>query len=301
MIPTLDLRRLRYFEAAARLQSISSAARSLGIAQPALSLHIAKLEDAYQVQLFERLPRGVALTPAGQTLLAHARIILAELASADRALRKASQEIAIPSDLRIGMVSSLAELVTPRLVVVLASKFPSISPRIRMMSARQCHEDIEAARLDLAVTVPTERYGDGEVLATGPLRLVSRADPQAPVPPQIEFAAVTGLPLVIPPRDNGLRYLVDAAAADAGLELRNVIEIDGLGPRKEAVLAGLGYTILPFANVVRDVGAGLLVCQEIVRPPIFRSILFRHRQGLDRRFVERMRSILATHISASSL
>ena len=69
---------LRHFLAVAAEGSISAAASKLAITQPALTKNIQKLEGSLGVALFERRPRGMALTSYGRTLLPHARRIEAE-------------------------------------------------------------------------------------------------------------------------------------------------------------------------------------------------------------------------------
>lgn len=74
----LELRQLKYFCKVAELQHFSQAADELHIVQPALSRQIKQLEEELEVELFERLPRGVKLTAAGRTLLERAKHLLAE-------------------------------------------------------------------------------------------------------------------------------------------------------------------------------------------------------------------------------
>lgn len=59
-------RQIRYFLMVAEYQSFTAAADALFVAQPALSRQIAELETELGFPLFERLPRGVRLTPGGQ-------------------------------------------------------------------------------------------------------------------------------------------------------------------------------------------------------------------------------------------
>ncbi len=63
------LEKLKYFQSVAEIGSISAAAQQLKIAQPALSHSIKTLESALGAQLFLRMPKGVTLTIAGETLL----------------------------------------------------------------------------------------------------------------------------------------------------------------------------------------------------------------------------------------
>ncbi|HEX4348919.1 MAG TPA: LysR family transcriptional regulator [Verrucomicrobiae bacterium] len=88
----MELRHLRYFIAVAEEGSLSKAAeRRLHTAQPSLSRQIHDLEMEVGVKLFERRPRGVALTAAGRIFLDHARMALAQVETAGEAARRAEQ------------------------------------------------------------------------------------------------------------------------------------------------------------------------------------------------------------------
>ena len=65
----LPLNALRAFEATARHLSFTRAGLELRVTQAAVSQHVKGLEDRLGLQLFRRLPRGVALTDEGQLLL----------------------------------------------------------------------------------------------------------------------------------------------------------------------------------------------------------------------------------------
>jgi len=84
----MELRHLRYFLAVAETGSISHAAQKLFIAQPPLSAQIRQLEEEVGVPLLVRLPRGVALTSAGESFLTDARAILARSQDAGTRARR---------------------------------------------------------------------------------------------------------------------------------------------------------------------------------------------------------------------
>src|ERR1700693_5769806 len=87
----MELRHLRYFLAIGEEQHYGRAARRLRVAQPALSRQIQDLEEELGFTLFDRLPRGVRLSLAGQLFLEDARRILLEISdAAARAGRVAS-------------------------------------------------------------------------------------------------------------------------------------------------------------------------------------------------------------------
>jgi DNA-binding transcriptional LysR family regulator len=78
----MELRHLRYFVAVGEEQHYGRASRRLRVAQPALSRQIQDLEEELGFKLFERLPRGVKLSAAGELFLQDARRILQEVSEA---------------------------------------------------------------------------------------------------------------------------------------------------------------------------------------------------------------------------
>ncbi|MFZ6049981.1 LysR substrate-binding domain-containing protein [Pseudomonas sp. CR3202] len=76
------LNAVRAFEAAAQLGSYVAASRALHVTQPAIGRHVKLLEDWLGVQLFDRTPRGVELTPAGRAYYARISAALTEIADA---------------------------------------------------------------------------------------------------------------------------------------------------------------------------------------------------------------------------
>lgn len=87
----METRELRYFVTVAEESHVGRAAERLGIAQPPLSRAIAQLERRLGADLFVRTPRGMALTPAGETLLREGRVALAAVEAAERRTRRTAE------------------------------------------------------------------------------------------------------------------------------------------------------------------------------------------------------------------
>ncbi|MEV4347725.1 LysR family transcriptional regulator [Actinoplanes sp. NPDC049596] len=110
----LETRQLRYFVAVAEEQHFGRAAERLGMAQPPLSRAIRELERQLGVQLLVRTTRQVALTPAGETLLADARVALDAVAAAQRRARRAGQptrtlRLALKADYDAGLLPRILD------------------------------------------------------------------------------------------------------------------------------------------------------------------------------------------------
>ena len=89
----MDLRKLRYFAAIAETHNFRRASARLHIAQPALTRQIGDLEASLGIRLFERLPRGVRLTPFGETFLPKAKRILNDIDNLHELAQKASGKL----------------------------------------------------------------------------------------------------------------------------------------------------------------------------------------------------------------
>src|SRR5580700_11955560 len=96
----MELRHFRYFVAIGEEQHYGRAARRLHVAQPALSRQIQDLEEELGFELFERLPRGVKLSAAGNLFLEDARRILKDVNEA--AARAGSVALGRSVSLRAG-------------------------------------------------------------------------------------------------------------------------------------------------------------------------------------------------------
>lgn len=83
----MELRNLNTFVRAADAGSFSRAASELGYTQSTVTAQIQGLEEELGVQLFDRLPKGIALTQPGEALLEHARNLLLEAENARLAVK----------------------------------------------------------------------------------------------------------------------------------------------------------------------------------------------------------------------
>lgn len=292
----LELRRLRYFVAIHQHGSLSEASRRLNIAQPALTHHLREIEKDLGTAVFVRRRYGVELTEAGQLLLQQARKVLdtAEEAQAemDQYLSRQQAEGKI---IRLSFIPTLTGLLTTRILAAAAVALPGCRIHIQELYARESHMMIEKGELDFSVTLASPNK-EHDVLAYEELYYVHSSAAAEETAEPITIQEVAAQPLFLPSRAYRLREYLDAICARRMVELRVVLEIDGLMPRKESVAAGLGSTILPMAAITHEVAAGILVARPI-SPPLMRPIIFEQRKGMEPRVASRMRSIVADILS----
>ena len=109
----IKLRHLQAFLEVAKRRSFARAADSLAITQPGVSKVIRELEDILDTSLFERSPKGVALTQAGLTLLRYAGPALRALEEGVGAVEEAHQR---EHWLRVGVLSTVESQLLPQVL-----------------------------------------------------------------------------------------------------------------------------------------------------------------------------------------
>ena len=296
----MELRHLRYFVAVAEEQNFSRAAERIGIAQPALSIQIRDLEREVGSPLFERLPKGVALTEAGANFLNDARGILASVKqSVQRVRRIAAGET---GHIRIGFTGS-------------ASFHPFVAGAIR--DYRNAYPDIEVELIEEYTSNLIARLRDDAVdaafirPATGEaedLRLwpLLREEMLAAMPVEHRLAHQSAVRLsdlrdewfILYPRASG-RALYDAIIAGchaAGFEPRIGQQAPQMASIVNLIATGIGISIVPASmsqllpqgvTYKRLIGGGpkadmYLACQSVRVTEAARRFteLVRRRSGL---------------------
>ncbi|MFE9427134.1 LysR family transcriptional regulator [Kitasatospora sp. NPDC006697] len=143
----MELRQLRYFVTVAEELHFGRAAERLLIGQPAVSQQIRRLERELKVELFDRNPRTVRLTPAGQAFLPAARSVL----TAEDAARAVAAGLATGRTgvLSLGTITGLGERLD-RILDTFESQAPGL--RVELVSApvRERLARLADGRLDAA-------------------------------------------------------------------------------------------------------------------------------------------------------
>jgi DNA-binding transcriptional LysR family regulator len=148
----VELRHLRYFIAIAEERSFTGAAERLWVAQPGLSTQMRRLEAELGVQLFERHPRGVDLTQAGELFLERARVAVS---AADVALATGSDlEAGVIGSLRLGLAAGAPWSLASELLLQFGLERPGVELTVVEAHGGTLWRDLRAGRLD-ALVAPT--------------------------------------------------------------------------------------------------------------------------------------------------
>lgn len=246
----MELRHLRYFIAVAEELNFTRAATRLHIGQPPLSMQIRDLEEEIGVRLFERGPRRVALSTAGERFLLHARRILDGVEEAVAEARRAARgEL---GELRVGFTSSLPFTdLLPDALNAYRRRFPQVRLQLREMFTPEQFQALVRGELDVGfVRLQAGTPPAGIVLrevARNPLRLVVNAAHRLAGAAQVRLAELAGEDFISFPADVGtdLPGVLRALCRQAGFEPRIVQTAREATTQIGLVAAGLGVAVLP--------------------------------------------------------
>lgn len=150
----LDLKHLRQLTEVADKGSIRAAAESLAITQPALSRSIRSIENELGLKLIERGPRGAELTPAGARLLSYARIIDANLTSAENELKGLRDRSSRTEQIAFGMSWLTEALIAAQLIERVLRNRPGIRLATTVGDFESLAPKLASGRLEFFVGPP---------------------------------------------------------------------------------------------------------------------------------------------------
>lgn len=239
------MRRLKVLCEVARRGSLSGAAEALSYTSSAISQQIAALEREAGVPLLERRARGVVLTEAGVLLVSHAELILAQLDTAETALRELSE--LRRGQLRLASFATAGATIVPRAVDEFQLRHPDVDVRVEQATTLEGIARLRQGRLDLVLTVDLEPASDLEIedLFIDPFRLaLHRRHPRARAT-ELRLAELADERWINVPLDTSGGDVLARAFARLGLSVSVAYESDDYTAIHELVGAGLGVALLP--------------------------------------------------------
>jgi len=294
----MDSRQLRYFIAVYEQRNLSRAADQASVAQSALSHHISNLEAEFATPLFERKPRGMEPTAAGERLYEHARIILRAMAAAEREIREGSRSVA--GDISIGMANSGVKAIGVPLMRAVLGKYPDLKLSLTESLSGATLMHLMASEVDLALVYnpPAEKdlvaepVLEEQMFCVGTPKLIgSRKTP-------IRFEELTALPLMTLVHGLSSRALLDDPVLLKRLEASAILHLNSITGMTGALLAGLGCAVATKLFAQEHLATGKLVAREVIEPKLTRTLYLCHLRNRTMTYaMEEMRRLILALIA----
>jgi DNA-binding transcriptional LysR family regulator len=285
----MNVRQLACFVAVVEEGSFTRAARRIGITQPSLSEHIRALEADLDGAVLERLPRGIALTSAGRTLLPEAR---AAVRAVERGRRAARAALALEGgDLEIATVLSMAVGLLPRYIRLWHERYPDVGIRLHEFRHRSLLEEaVDQGVADFAIGPLPLRAWEGPLTRVAWEEFVVVAPPGDPLAARrrIKLGELANREWVLYHADHGLAGVLEEVCRRAGFSPRGTVRTSQAEGAARLASAGIGPALVPDNIVLPGIEGSVLRLD----PPLIREVAVYARTELSRTaaaFVEVLR------------
>lgn len=259
---------LALFRAVAEAGGFSRAAATVRISQPAISMQVAELEESLGTPLFDRLPRGVRLTDAGQTLLGYAQRIGTLEEEAERAMRELRG--LTRGRLSLGASTTIGSYLLPTILGDFRRLHPAVELQLTIANTVEIKNRLIDRTLDLGLTEGTPPqdealsvrvFSDDDLIVIAPPNHPFAANvPGKHHPKPITARQLCAQPMIVREPGSGTREVIDRALAASHAQTGNVaLILSTTEAIKRAVAAGLGLAVVSRLCVSLELASRLLV------------------------------------------
>ena len=207
------------FEGVARHGSIRKAADALHIAPSALNRRILDLEDEIGSPLFERLPRGVRLTTAGELLLAYVRRSMKELRTLELQIEGLRREL--HGTVRVAVAESVTPRLLPDAVATYQRTHPGVGFHVTVSGPKRLVRSLLEDDADLILTHEPLEKPTISVLAVARHPLCALVMPGHPLASKnsVLLGECAAYPLALPDDTLAARVLLNSAVERSSLPI----------------------------------------------------------------------------------
>jgi DNA-binding transcriptional LysR family regulator len=225
-----------YLDAVARAGSIRKAADKLHVASTALNRKILEIESDIGTPLFERLPRGVRLTAAGEVLLTAVRRTLADLRSAESQIEQLRG--LVRGTVRVGGAESVSTDLLPATIAHYQQTHPGVQFQMKSGVTAQLLQALVADEVDMVLVHDPQPSEALRVITALPQPLCAMLRPDHPLAERssLRLADLQGHPVALGDTSFGSRRLIDAVTARARMSLKAVFEASNVQTLKDYTL-----------------------------------------------------------------
>ena len=257
----MDTQHLKAFTTVARLGSFTEAAARLHLTQPAISKRISALEQQLDCRLFDRVNRGISLTPAGQALLPRAEAILESVADTELAITNLT-----------GAVSGTLKLVTshhiglhylPRILKLYTRKYPDVEMDLNFLDSERAYSSIVRGEAELGIITlspDSQETTESQLLWRDRLSFVVAADHPLASAAKVSLADLSRTTNILPDTGTRTTRLIQSLFAEQGLSLAAGMTTNYLETIKMMVSIGLGWSALP--DTILDDSLAVLTIED---------------------------------------
>lgn len=247
----IDLRDLSLFSVIAETKSLTRAAERSHLSLPAVSARIKDLEAQAGVRLLYRTPRGVALTPAGQGLLRHARTILGEIEHMKSELQRYGE--GVQGSIRVFANTTAVTEFMPEVLATFLAAHPKVDVDLQERPTAEIIRGVLDGTTDLGITSGPIAADGLELHTFSSDRLVLAVTPEHRLAPadSVRFEDIAEDDYIGLHEGSTLQQFVDQLMRDSGRRLHIRVQVSNFESVCRMVEAGVGVGVVPESAALR--------------------------------------------------
>ena len=258
------LKTLRYFESIVRTGSIRKGAEALNVTASALNRRLMDIEEELGVQLFERLPRGMRLTAAGEV---YARFVRNQFAESERVLSQIEDLKGLRrGTVRLACSQALAHGFLPQVIGAFQDTFPLVNFEVTISDHERAIASLSRLEVDLVIVYRPPALPNFEPLLTIGQRLMALMSEAHPLARKdiLRLADCRQYPLALAERSIGGRQLLDEVTARTGVTLKPSIQSNSFEFLRGCLTKGKAISFQIEVGALPDYLAGTgVVCRPV--------------------------------------
>jgi len=245
LLRKLDLTSLRLFVAVCQEKNIARAAEREFIVPSAVSRRIAEIEALIGLPVVQRHPRGITVTPVGETLLRHAHAVIGQI----EALSVELSQFNSGAKGRVRLVANLSSIVQflPEDVAAFARVFPDVGIELEEYSSAEVLKAVDERSADFGICNAITGIEHFDRLPYRSDRLFVMAPAAHPLAPHqpVTLAALLHENFIGLRDGSALTQLLAQEVAHLGGTMNIRIKVSSLDALCRMVHVGLGLAIVP--------------------------------------------------------
>ena len=244
------LHQLKIFLAVSKIRSVTKASEELHLSQPAVSMQLKNFQDQFKIPLMEVIGRKIFLTEFGEEIAIAAEKILQEVETLDN--KTFAYQGKLIGTLKIAVVST-GKYVMPYFLSSFLKSNPGVNLSLDVTNKKTVVENLERNQVDFALVsvLPEHLQIEKIELMQNKLFLVGGREQELKLEHHTRDI-LNKIPLIYREPGSGTRLVMESFMKEHNLSVLKTMELTSNEAVKQAVIAGLGYSVMPIIGIKNE-------------------------------------------------
>jgi DNA-binding transcriptional LysR family regulator len=260
------LNQLQIFLKIVQTESVTKASEELHLTQPAVSIQLKNFQDQFEIPLTEIIGRKIYITDFGREIAAAAEAIINQVQAIN--YKTSAFKGQLTGRLKISVVST-GKYVMPYFLTDFLKLHPGIELEMDVTNKNKVTASLEKNEVDFALVsiVPAGIAVNSLDLLQNKLYLVGDTKTKFNKKTNSKDLLET-LPLIYREKGSGTRQTMESFLEKNNIPVQKKLELTSNEAIKQALLAGLGYSIMPLIGIRNELHNGELQIIPVKGLPI---------------------------------